>query len=448
MVRHISFAAVLGCVAVWGTAAGAATVDRALFASEAVYELHLSNPSFRYCDVNKDGAFQPRELKCYDRVRWTPPRPEPTLASTETRSPKKTRAVVTPYPSERKRAAAETRSRSTTPLLTENGLPVVLPHPSQQTESNFVVTTPAFSEAWAPPPEPEPAEAKKQKKCLTRLGFLIRRSKPDIGSFADPTCFRDAQGAEFAWANDRVDEKEVWSARGLIARPITVEDQIKKTIPNLHSLSLSPYIAFDRTSDAETIEELIDNLTWGGVFEFGFANVLGGTQFFDIDGGLVTGFNGTGKNWGVNLAWEPKGDKQNIGTVMSVLGQPQPLGGYFTYTFSPTLQTGFASEISEAELQPLFADNDWALRSGPLVVFSINGADDAPWWIKRIGYEVTYGWLYDWISSRDYELMDTALTLGLDDTGHLGLTFSYRKGQLEETGQPVDLANIALSVSY
>jgi len=44
--------------------------------------------------------------------------------------------------------------------------------------------------------------------------------------------------------------------------------------------------------------------------------------------------------------------------------------------------------------------------------------------------------------------LDTALKLGLDEAGHLGLTLSYRKGELLATGQDVDLANIALSVSY
>ena len=70
------------------------------------------------------------------------------------------------------------------------------------------------------------------------------------------------------------------------------------------------------------------------------------------------------------------------------------------------------------------------------------------WWIQRLHYEITYSWLYDFLSGRDYELLDTSLTFALDPKGHLGLTFSYRNGQLVETGQDVDLAKIALSVSY
>jgi hypothetical protein len=63
-------------------------------------------------------------------------------------------------------------------------------------------------------------------------------------------------------------------------------------------------------------------------------------------------------------------------------------------------------------------------------------------------YEITYSWLYDFLSGRDYELLDTSLTFVLDPSGHLGLTFSYHNGQLLATGQDVDQTNVALSVSY
>jgi hypothetical protein len=67
---------------------------------------------------------------------------------------------------------------------------------------------------------------------------------------------------------------------------------------------------------------------------------------------------------------------------------------------------------------------------------------------KKFSLEVTYGWLYDTVSDLDYELLDSSATFELDEKGHLGLTLSYRKGQLLETGQDVDLAKLGLSVSY
>ena len=83
-----------------------------------------------------------------------------------------------------------------------------------------------------------------------------------------------------------------------------------------------------------------------------------------------------------------------------------------------------------------------------LAVDGITEFDYVPWWIQRMHYEITYGWLYDWLSGRDYELLDTSLSFALDKAGHLGLTLSYRNGELVATGQKVDLANIALAVSY
>ena len=432
MVRYISVATVLASIVICSTASEAVSVERQDFASEDVYELHRSNPSFRYCDINKDGAFQPKELPCYDRLRWEEPPVQ--VASTQRQVPSSTQTL---HPkNSRLMDSPQERSR-----------PAFLPGPAS-TEAIYEWQTPPIGTLFrAPPGDHRFLSELCEDKDKT---ILIRRSKPDIGNFADPICHADAIGAEFAWANNRVDENEVWSARGLIARPFTFGTETELPFPILKSVSLSPYMAFDRTSKAETIEELIDNLTYGAALEFGFANVLGGTQFFDIDGGLVSSFDGKGKNWGFSLAWEPKGDEGSNGSVMSLLGTTQNLGRYFTYKFSPTLQTGFASEISEAELQPLFADDDWALRSGPTVVFALAGTTKygGPWWLDRLRYEITYGWLYDWVSGRDYELVDTSLNVGIDPSRHLGLTFSYRKGQLEETGQDVDLANIALSVSY
>jgi hypothetical protein len=132
------------------------------------------------------------------------------------------------------------------------------------------------------------------------------------------------------------------------------------------------------------------------------------------------------------------------------LGAPEPFGRYFVITASPSLQAEYVAELGEVATQPIFAEHNEAFRAGPAVTLALDGVkiDPVPWWIQRLHYEISYGWLYDFLSGRDYELLDTSLTFALDPKGHLGLTFSYRNGQLVETGQDVDLANIALSVSY
>ena len=66
MSRMIVIAAIFGCLC-FNSAIGQ-TINRRLFASNAVYELHLANPAFQRCDTNRDGAFQPEELACYDAL--------------------------------------------------------------------------------------------------------------------------------------------------------------------------------------------------------------------------------------------------------------------------------------------------------------------------------------------------------------------------------------------
>jgi hypothetical protein len=168
---------------------------------------------------------------------------------------------------------------------------------------------------------------------------------------------------------------------------------------------------------------------------------------------VVSSFAGDTKNWSIDLEWQPIGGVNPEGgnTIFSYMGTPLPFGRYFVVTASPKLQAEYVSELGEVSSQPLFAEHNEAFGTGPAVTLAIDGIKEfgyVPWWIQRIHYEITYGWLYDWLSGRDYGLLDTSLTFALDPKGHLGLTFSYSNGQLVETGQDVDLANIALSVSY
>jgi hypothetical protein len=401
MCRVVVIAAVSGCLGLFAVEAHAQDLNRRLFASDAAYELHLANPAYRSCDANRDGAFQPDELLCYDAL--------PIKAS-----------YLPPAP-----------VRASTPIIDTS---VEAPRAVSQSAA-----------ALAAPPDPLAASNK--------AFLIVRRSRSAIGSFADPKPFAKAAGAEFAWADDYIADNEVWSARGIVAASFVHYGQVLRDDPYIDTLTLAPYVNFDRVSNSRNIASNVDNLTYGGVFEAGFANVLGATQYVDISGEVVTSFAGESKNWSIDLEWQPVGGRNPEGgnTIFSYLGAPQPFGPYFVITASPKLQAEYMAELGEISTQPIFAEHNEAFRAGPAVTLALDGIKEfgyVPWWIQRIHYEISYGWLYDFLSGRDYELLDTSLTFALDPKGHLGLTFSYRNGQLVATGQDVDQANIALSVSY
>ncbi len=79
MSRMVVIAAVSGCLCCFAFSAQAQELNRRLFASQAVYELHLTNPAYARCDTNRDGAFEPEELACYDalpiKASYLPPPP-------------------------------------------------------------------------------------------------------------------------------------------------------------------------------------------------------------------------------------------------------------------------------------------------------------------------------------------------------------------------------------
>lgn len=391
-VCRFSCAVVLLCL--WGTAAQAEIVDRQKFTTEEVYQLHVSNAAFRFCDANRDGAFQPSELPCYDQFRASQP----------------------------------------------------LAAPGSQAPARYVKTTPNLAATLF---EAElDAEPYREQRCRPHKGLLVRRSKPDIGNLADPICVGEAVGAEFSWASNRLSDKDVWQAHGLVALPVNFASTLEQQVPYLETITLSPYLSFDRVSNDDNIKTRIDDLGYGGLLEIAVPNVLGATQNFDIDAGLLSNFSGNLKNWAFNVTWEPQGTEE--GSLFGAFGPQMYRGRYFTAGLMPTLQTGIENELGDLAGQPIFAENDWVLRTGPTVTFAIDGAKNrfVPTFVQNLHYEITYGWLYDWLSGRDYGLLDTALSFTLDRDGHLGLTLSYRNGQLESTGQDVDLANVGLSLSY
>lgn len=387
-------AAMVGLLSAYAQHVGAGPLP-----GDAIHQPQQADIAFRMCDANNDEALQREEMSCYNAH----------LANTRSESPRHAPASL-----ERSAAAAASVANVTTAAATEG---------------------------------------EKKKKDCEQGPLLIRRSLDDVGSFAAPGCFTKATGAEFAWANDRLLENTVWSARGIAAMRFAPSGEFKLDDPFLKSLVVAPYINFDRVGNTQAVADDVNNLTFAGVVEAGVANVFGATHYFDFAMNLVSSFAGEEKNWSANLRWHPVGrGKQGTGTtLLSYFNTPQPLGRYFVFSLTPSVRAQYAAELSDAFEQPIFAERDEAFRIGPSLLLTIDGKkvfEQIPEWVKRIHYQLSYSWLHDVFVSRDYELLDTVLKLNLDESGHFGLALSYRRGDLFETGEDVDEATVGLAVSY
>jgi hypothetical protein len=59
---------------------------------------------------------------------------------------------------------------------------------------------------------------------------------------------------------------------------------------------------------------------------------------------------------------------------------------------------------------------------------------------------LSYEYLYDTLSQRTFNYFTSAYTFNLDPDGNIGLTLSYRHGDLPTTAQNIDQYMAALSV--
>jgi len=295
-----------------------------------------------------------------------------------------------------------------------------------------------------------PATDAKEKKQVEASWFL-RRNFEDLGSFAQPNALSDSAGAELSWLRDGVKSNQTWAAQGLIGvRFLRAEFP---TYPSyISSQTVALYAQFDRTSNSNPVlkSKNTDDLTLGLVHETAIGTAQA-THYIRAKGEIVSDFEGQTKNWNAALEYQPYGNpSQDVpNTVFSYLGTPLPVGQNFFLTISPKLKAEYRGSL-DGSGDPIFFRHERAFRTGPTVTAALDGArfKNVPLFFQRMHIAATYGYLYDWVSGRDYRLFDASITENLDDASLFGLTFSYRRGQLETTGANVDIFKISLSGKF
>jgi hypothetical protein len=302
-----------------------------------------------------------------------------------------------------------------------------------------------------------PSGVNPKKDDYQPVHILLRRSLDDIGSFSKPNDLSDAAGAAFGWARNGSDHNHIWNAQGVIAVPYVREvgKYQGKDVPYLRTLSIAPYIVFDRVNNKDiAAADNVDVLTFGGAGEASIANWGNATHFFTVKGDLVSSFDGgKTKNWAVIGEYHAVGNPSDEGgnTFFSYLGTPLKTGFQSAYwTFTPKLRTEYRGALNGSD-DPIFSDRNSAFRSGALLNFGLtvdNLFGQLPADFGGINYQASWGWMRDWVSLREYELFDTVLTVNLNKARNIAVSLSYTRGELTETGKKVDVTKAGLAVKF
>lgn len=278
----------------------------------------------------------------------------------------------------------------------------------------------------------------------------------DVGSFASPNDPSDSAGAEFSWARNGISGNHALTAKGVLALSLVWEtDKPLRNQLYLNTVTFAPYIVFDRLRNDIDTTKNIDDLAFGGTGELGYANFMNATHYLRFKGEVASSFDGgKAKNWAMAVEYQPFGnfEETGMGSLFNYLNTPIGVPGLQSVFFSvgPKLVTEYRTAL-EDDTDPIFSTRKAALRSGPTVSFGLgmdNIFETTPTLIQSVYYQVTWGWLWDWQSQRDYQLIDTSLTFNIDPGSHLGFTVSYTYGDVVATGKRTNVTKAGLSAKF
>ena len=283
-----------------------------------------------------------------------------------------------------------------------------------------------------PPPNP----------CPPGWQFFLRNNAEEIRTFNCPKDFKSAAGAQFGYSRDGVTENTSWSAKGVAALAYVWRNPDPGLVAGY---ALAPWIAFNRlTNSSQSLRsKAVDLISYGGTAEVALAEILGGTQYFRASPQINSDFEGHAKSLSIAGEWQFVSNDYHISV-------PNPLGPYLTWEVDPILRTIYSSQRNGSQ-DPIFSVHSEAFRIGPVLAVTIAPVQNdflVPHWLQPTSLNASFEWLTDTYTHRTYRLYNTAFNFPLDPTGHFGLQFNYQYGQLEATGQKVNLVTAGLAAKW
>jgi hypothetical protein len=288
---------------------------------------------------------------------------------------------------------------------------------------------------------------------------ILRDSFEDIAVFRGPKDVKLASGATFSYAYDGELRNRIWSAKGVVAYPISwtappVVGRRPAHVPYLVGMAFSPSFAFQRVSNSNSTiakKSDVDVAAFGAGGEIAIGKLTDEitTHYFRARAAGVTNFAGETRSWNVVGEYQPLTNWSDIPN----LGTPNPLGELpFTYQLDAILRAHYARKMGDKVTDPLFNEGEKVFRVGPVLMFSMRALQGAsspvPKALQKATFNASYSWLDDVRRSHSYSHFMTSLGYALDDAGNIAIKLSYDKGKIEETAQDVAITRVGLTAKY
>jgi hypothetical protein len=279
--------------------------------------------------------------------------------------------------------------------------------------------------------------------CESGWKFFLRGSAENIGAFDCPKDLKSASGAQFGYSRDNEAMNTSWSAKGVAALAYAWRNTNSYATPYVAGMAFSPWVSFNRVTDSKQSlkSKEVDLLSYGATGEIAIGELLGGVQYFRGKEQLNSDFEGTAKSWSTTAEWQP---------VTALFSSSNRLGPYLLWEIDP-IARGIYTSRRNGSTDPIFTNSDEVFRVGSIIALNISLVPDisgVPKWLQSSSFNTSYEWLRNTNSGETYRLYNATLYFAIDPTSNLGLQVNYQRGELEETGQKVDLLTAGLAAKW
>jgi len=285
---------------------------------------------------------------------------------------------------------------------------------------------------------------KSRNKQNPNLGGLLIRSKyEDVSVLSDPKDFPEAEGAQFSFSSDLLNDNSTWQARGAIFRPFGPNDRgipPTRKKPVLTGYKINPGITFDRVINSNNKESNVDNLSFNLGSEF---EVAGGRavdiQYLRTNAVYETDFDFDRDVVAFQTQWEPVKLNWGIGVRRNILG------GNLEYRWRAILHAEVGTVLDAGNEEKAESDESF-FRLGPKLQFEISPTSKlGP--LDRFAINAEWNFLQALVGeTKDY--LELGLTYQLDEVGYTTLELNYRTGETGLTNQNIDAFTLGFGLKF
>jgi hypothetical protein len=295
------------------------------------------------------------------------------------------------------------------------------------------------AEVPMPPPAP-PA-------YVTNVYPMLRNSFTDVWLFdkrVGVSDIKDAEGAQFAFADDRVAQNRTWTAHamGAVVFQYLHDRYPKDGSFNFIGLSVAPFVQVDRitNSNPKAAVNNVDQISFGGSAEIGF-DLGPGANYFRIRGAGVEDRIAGSSSGSAVMEWIP--------VIDGLINSPREFAGVpVSFIFGPELKGRYDNVV----VNDLTGAKQYLWRGGAQAILKYAVIGDAlPDALKGYRFlsslhgQTTVSWLTSSFDGRSYGYFNSSLTYNLDPDGYVGLSGSYTRGRSEDTGRKQDIWKLSLT---